>query len=118
MVDLLPIERLTKPNPSSQELLGYSRSIKPLIFYLTEYNKSNLTVLFWTKDLYIIIYAKTSDTESLKSILSEPLRGTCAHAFTKQQTSEFQSQSLAHSVNPLLKTNATTWLSHWHNGKF
>jgi hypothetical protein len=118
MVDLLPIGRLTKPNPSGQELLGYSRSIKPPIFYLTEYSKSNLTGLFWTKDLYIIIYAKTSDTESLKSILSEPLRGTCAHAFTKQQTSEFQSQSLAHSANPLLKTNATTWLSHWHNGKF
>ncbi len=118
MVDLLPIERLTKPNPSGQELLGYSRFIKPPIFYLTEYSKSNLTGLFWTKDLYIVIYAETSDTKSLKSILSEPLRGTYAHAFTKQQTSEFQSQSFAHSANPLLKTNATTWLSHWRSGKF
>jgi hypothetical protein len=53
MVDLLPIGRLTNPNPSGLELLGYSRSIKPPIFYLTEYSKSNLTVLFWTKDLYM-----------------------------------------------------------------
>jgi len=105
---------------SYQKLSVFARPIKPQICFLTKCSKCNLTSLFLTKDLYIVIsqvqiHTKTFDADSAKFNPTSAPQRNCFSCIHNQQTFGPKSHFITHSDNIFMRTNATTWLSYWRN---